>query len=70
MTTKKLTYSEAFTELESILEQIESNDLDVDNLASQVKRAAELIKLCKSRLRDTESEIEKIIDEMDEAEEG
>jgi len=65
MATKKITYTEAFTELESILEQIEGDDLDVDNLASQVKRAAELIKFCKGRLRDTEEEIRKVIDEME-----
>jgi len=65
MATKKITYTEAFTELESILEQIEGDDLDVDNLASQVKRAAELIKFCKGKLRDTEEDIRKVIDEMD-----
>jgi exodeoxyribonuclease VII small subunit len=65
MATKKITYAEAFTELESILEKIEGEDLDVDNLASQVKRAAELIKFCKGKLRDTEEEIRKVIDEME-----
>lgn len=68
MSDSKLSYSKAFKELESILYQIENNDLDVDNLASQVKRAAELIKICKSKLRDTEAEIEKVIEAMDEGE--
>jgi exodeoxyribonuclease VII small subunit len=66
MSTKKETYSEAYAELESILKQIESDELDVDKLASQVKRAAGLIKFCKGKLHETEAEIEKIIKEMDE----
>lgn len=66
MNAKKETYSEAYAELESILKQIESDELDVDKLASQVKRAAGLIKFCKAKLHETEAEIEKIIREMDE----
>jgi exodeoxyribonuclease VII small subunit len=66
MSTKKITYGEAYAELESILQQIEGSDLDVDNLAARVKRAAELIKICKGKLRDTEAEIENVIEEMGE----
>lgn len=65
MTTKKQSYKEAFTELEAILTKIESDELNVDDLTLQVKRAAELIKFCKSKLFETESEIEKIIEEID-----
>jgi exodeoxyribonuclease VII small subunit len=65
MSAKKLSYKEAFTELESILALIESDDLNVDDLTTNVKRAAELIKFCKSKLFETESEIEKIIADID-----
>ena len=66
MTETKISYSKAFKELESILYQIENNELDVDKLASQVKRAAELIKICKAKLKDTEAEIEDVIKDMEE----
>jgi exodeoxyribonuclease VII small subunit len=69
MTSKKLSYKEAFTELETILASIESDELNVDELTNHVKRAAELIKFCKSKLFETETEIEKIIADID-SEEG
>jgi exodeoxyribonuclease VII small subunit len=65
MTTKKLSYQEAYNELQNILDKIESDELDVDELTKNVKKASELIKFCKSKLFETESEIEKIIEEMD-----
>jgi exodeoxyribonuclease VII small subunit len=65
MSTQKTSYREAYTELETILEKLENNELDVDQLTAQVKRAAELIKFCRGKLVDTESEIEKIINEID-----
>jgi exodeoxyribonuclease VII small subunit len=65
MTSKKLSYSEAFKELEAILTKLENQELDVDQLSEYVKRAADLIKFCKSKLHDTEEEIEKILGEMD-----
>jgi len=65
MATKKLSYQEAYDELQSILSQIENDELDVDELTKNVKKASELIKFCKSKLFETETEIEKIIEEMD-----
>ena len=61
----KLSYKEAYSELEVILFKLENNELDVDDLTSNVKRASELIKLCKSKLFETELEIEKIIEDID-----
>ncbi len=69
MTTKKITYQEAFSELESILEKLENNELNVDQLTEQVKRASELIKYCKGKLFETETEIENIIEDIDSEEE-
>ncbi|MBN1952140.1 MAG: exodeoxyribonuclease VII small subunit [Bacteroidales bacterium] len=66
MSENKLSYSKAYKELETILQQIENNDLDVDNLATKVKRAAELIKICKGKLREAEAEIEEVIQDMEE----
>jgi exodeoxyribonuclease VII small subunit len=65
MTNKKTSYAEAYAELESILQKLENNELDIDRLAEQVKRASELIKICRSKLFETETEIEKIMNEID-----
>jgi exodeoxyribonuclease VII small subunit len=65
MAVKKITYTEAFNQLQEILKQIESGEPDVDELAEKVKKAAELIKICKSKLYETESEIEKILEDLE-----
>ncbi|MEW6117489.1 MAG: exodeoxyribonuclease VII small subunit [Nitrospirota bacterium] len=62
---KALTYSQALTELEEIVSEIEADDIDVDALAAKVKRAAELIHFCKGRLRDTENAVKKVLTETD-----
>lgn len=65
MAVKKQTYDEALKEIEKILDQIENEECNVDELAGKVKRASELIKFCKSKLHDTEEEIEKILADLD-----
>lgn len=62
---KKLTYSESIQEIENILAQLENDNLDVDTLTEKIERAAELIKTCKEKLLKTDSEIQKILDEME-----
>lgn len=48
-----------------ILEQIESGEPDVDELSGKVKRASELIKVCRKKLKSTEEEIGKILEDME-----
>ncbi len=64
-TTKKQTYQEALTEIDEILEKIESNTLDIDDLAEKVKRVAFLLKFCKEKLQRTNDEVEKILNDME-----
>lgn len=65
MAQKEQKYEEAFGELQQMLEAIESSKLNVDELALTVKKAASLIKFCKSKLYKTESEIEKILEDLE-----
>lgn len=58
---KQPTYSEAITQLEGILGRFEEQSMDVDTLAAEVKRAVELISICRSRLRATDSEVNAIL---------
>jgi len=60
-----ISYAKAIKEIEEILQKIENEELDVDELSASVKKAADLLKICKSKLHDTEEEIQKILDEMD-----
>jgi exodeoxyribonuclease VII small subunit len=61
MRKNKLTYTSAITELEKIVEEIESGEIDVDVLTEKAKRASELIKFCKDRLRNTQKEVQKTL---------
>ncbi len=62
---KKAGYSEAITEIEEILEQMENDEMDVDNLSEKVKRVSFLIRSCREKLLQTEEEVEKILKEME-----
>ncbi len=62
---KTLTYEAAFNELQEIAEEIESENVQVDVLAQKVKRASELITYCQEKLRSAETEVNKIISQMD-----
>lgn len=44
-------YAEASAELDTILADLERDDLDVDVLAERVRRATELIAWCRGRIR-------------------
>lgn len=57
-------YGSALGELEQILARLESTMVDVDELAQQVRRAAELIAQCRSRLRSVESDVSGVLTEL------
>lgn len=61
MSEKQISYNEAYEELRVILEDIRERNVDVDELATKVKRARELINLCEDRIKKAEMEIEEII---------
>ena len=56
-------YEEAIKELETIVSQIEKNELDIDQLTDRLKEAQKLIKLCKDKLYKTDEEIKAILGE-------
>lgn len=60
--TTAIKYSEAIQEIEHILEKFRNEQLDVDKLASEVKRASELITACKKRLKEVEEEVANILE--------
>ena len=62
MAKKELAYAEAMAEIEKILARLRSEEMNVDSLAAEVKRATELIASCKERLRKAEEEVTKILE--------
>jgi exodeoxyribonuclease VII small subunit len=63
---KDVTYSDALNELNEIAREIENESIAVDELTKKLKRASELITICRAKLRLTEEEVKKIIGEMGE----
>lgn len=62
-------YKEAFEELQQIVSEIEEGQISVDELSEKVKRAAYLIRICKTKLASTEEDVNKILKELDAPEE-
>jgi exodeoxyribonuclease VII small subunit len=60
-----LTYEKAYEELVQIAREIENETVSVDVLAQKVKRASELITFCQAKLKSTETEVNKIIAQME-----
>ena len=60
---KEIKYETAMAELQAIVTKMENDEFDIDELSEQLKRAQELIKLCKDKLTKTDEEIKKILSE-------
>ena len=57
---ENMKYEEAMAQIETIVHKMENNELDIDELAAQLKIAQRLIKFCKDKLTKTEEELSKI----------
>ena len=58
---KQMNYEEAMARLETIVQQMEQGELDIDSLSEQLKTAQKLIKQCKDKLTKTDEDIRKIL---------
>jgi len=65
MSDEEIGYADAMNELESILDDLEDDDLDVDVLASRVERASALITLCRDRIGAARVQVEKVVASLD-----
>ncbi len=59
-------YKKAIKRLEEIISNIESEEIDVDDLSARVKEAVELIRLCKAKIEQAEMEVKQIVDKFEE----
>lgn len=60
-----LTYEDAFKELQQIVTDLEEGEVNVDELSEKVKRATQLIAVCKSKLTETEEDVNKILRDLE-----
>ena len=60
---RQMKYEEAIGQLEKIVRQMENNELDVDQLSEQLKKAQQLIQFCRDKLTRTDEEIRQILEE-------
>lgn len=58
------TYIDAFNELQQIVSDIEAGDVNVDELAQKIKRASELIAVCKAKLVASEEEVDRLLNQL------
>lgn len=61
-------FSAAMQELEAILGRIEAEEIDIDELAEQLSRAAELLELCRGKIRKAEVEVTQIVQSLEASE--
>ncbi len=62
---EEITYTAAFEELQIIVTEIEKGEITVDVLSEKVKRAAQLIKVCKTKLSSTEEDVNAILKDLE-----
>lgn len=60
-------FEKSLAELESLVEQLESGDLNLDQSLTQFKRGVELTRHCQDVLEQAQQTVEKLIDNDDES---
>jgi exodeoxyribonuclease VII small subunit len=60
-----LSFRAAMDELEGILERIEGEEIDIDRLAAELRRAAQLLDLCRGKIRKAEVEVTQIVQTLE-----
>ena len=60
-----MNYEEAVQQLESIVQRMENDELDIDELTTELKKAQQLIKMCKAKRTKVDEDIKKILSQDD-----
>ena len=60
-----MSYADAQAELDAILRELDGDEVDVDVLGARVRRAAELLRLCRSRIAAARFEVEQVVGELE-----
>lgn len=62
----QLKFGAAMQELEGILGRVESEEIDIDELAEELKRAAQLLEVCRTKIRRAEVEVSQVVQSLEE----
>ncbi len=65
---KKFSYDESITEIQNILNGLETGKIGIDSLVTEIDKASDLIRQCKNKLHDVEGKVSEILDEDNESE--
>jgi exodeoxyribonuclease VII small subunit len=65
VTNDEQSYVNAISEIEEILRSLDTENVDIDRLATDVQKAAELIDFCRDRLAAAQTEVERIVSAFD-----
>jgi len=63
---EEIRFSEAMDELQAILSRIEDDETDIDALAGELQRAAQLLEVCRGKIRRAEVEVTQIVQSLEE----
>ena len=66
---EELKFGQALEELEAILRRVESEEIDIDSLAEELRRAAQLLEVCRGKIRRAEVEVTQIVQRLEDEEE-
>lgn len=61
MPSPKITYDTAMQRLEQIVEELESGELELEKLTTELAEAQKLLKFCNDKLRQVEGDVQKIL---------
>ena len=65
MKKEEFSYDKAMADLEKIVQKIESGECKIDELTAEVKKAVDLIALCRKKLQDVDNDVNKALGEID-----
>ena len=63
-----MNYQDAYNELQEIVSEIEAGEIGIDEISQKVKRASELIEVCKAKLFQTEQDVDQILKNLEQPE--
>lgn len=63
MATKKMTYTKALEEINEIIAEIESGDVDIDEISIKLKKAKKLFDFCQDKLKSTQASVDNLLNE-------
>lgn len=62
---EQLGFAAAMDELTTLVDELESDSLDVDDLTARVERAAELVQWCRDRIDGARLSVEEVLVRLD-----